>query len=107
MAVKLFAAEHIQTEFYITLDSDIRLVRPVNNASMFLPNGKAYTNWNDRGLHPDWIARSEEMLKGKGCVSDKPDTKIVGVTPQVLHRYLQYFATCSFLIFSVLMMVFS
>ena len=97
MAVKLFAAEHISTAFYLTIDSDIRLVRPVQNASLFIPNGMGYINWEPRSTHPEWMDRSEELLNGTGCVSNNANTRVISVTPEVLHRsffdYLPSFAT--------------
>ena len=86
MALKLFGAEHITTDFYLTMDSDIRLTRPLWNSSYFLPENKAYINWQRRSVHPNYFSASEAVLKAKGCLDPRLESWVVGVTPEVLHR---------------------
>ena len=100
MALKIFGARYVRTEFYLCMDSDIRLVKPFTNASMLMPSGKALVNWNDyeNSDQKGWYEASANVIKGHGCI-DPRYKSVIGVTPQVLHRYVALASLFLFFLF--------
>lgn len=59
--VKLGAADHLKSDFYITLDSDVLLTRPTCFADLII-GGRAITTHYDRTVHAGWWKASAEVL---------------------------------------------
>jgi hypothetical protein len=81
--LKIAAAKLLSSEYYLVLDADIILKRPTDLDDLF-PSGKpilqkekASTHWNE------WMA-SRQILKS--CVDLAPDSIVMDVTPEFLHR---------------------
>ena len=85
MALKLLVARIVRTDFYMTLDSDLLLLRPWSSISALLRNGQAVYRHEGRfEAHPDWWVGSEELLYHK---SSNPELQGFGVTPAVVSTY--------------------
>lgn len=77
--VKLAIATKIETEFYLTLDSDIICTKPVHFSDL-IRDGKAITNTSENDFFPKWHQWAERVLglpRSKG---------LYGVTPALLHK---------------------
>lgn len=77
--VKLAIAERIESDFYITLDSDVVCMKPVSYGDL-IEDGRAVTNTREEDVHPEWYANSERVLgmTRSGLTH--------GVTPAVLNQ---------------------
>lgn len=72
MAIKLLAAEHVSTAFYLTLDADILQLREFDMKSLVRrgeapvrrqgPPGRAVYHWEERAVHEAWWRGSERVL---------------------------------------------
>ena len=92
MAVKLLAADRVQTPFYITLDADCVLLKPHLLRSVLYAGGrKALFEDEARAVHPLWWRGSAALLgspQGVGprsALDDRPHSGF-GVTPSVLSK---------------------
>jgi hypothetical protein len=79
--IKLAAANIFGTEFYLTLDADIVLCRPLAFDDV-VPDGKALIEPEARTMHPDWWERSAQVL-GLSADLSAPG---MSVTPALLSR---------------------
>lgn len=79
--LKLFSSKMIETDFYMTLDADLCLTRPVNFEILF-PDGKAIRSWDMVSTHYDWWVGSARIL-GIPLRLDKEDP-VISVTPEIL-----------------------
>jgi hypothetical protein len=77
--VKLGMSRRVETPFYLTLDADVLLVRPVD-ASWLLPGGRARTVRFRGDGHPGWYESAARIL------DLPPSSWEHGVTPCVLAR---------------------
>jgi uncharacterized protein DUF6492 len=77
--VKLGAADHLQSEFYITLDSDVFLTRPTCFDDL-IRGGRAITTEYPRKVHDYWWTASAQVLG----TDARLDQDGMGVTPAVL-----------------------
>ena len=94
MAIKLFIANIIETQFYVTLDADVVLLRRfayqdliisnVNSESGLLMKRGIYEN-EGREVHLNWWVHSCKLLKSSsfGC-KEASGSDGFGVTPAVL-----------------------
>ncbi|MEW6600029.1 MAG: DUF6492 family protein [Nitrospirota bacterium] len=92
--IKLAIAQKVQTDFYLTLDSDVVCIRPVVYEDL-IRNGRALSTI-EPDIHPDWYRDAERLLGiPRSGLSH-------GVTPAILNRHavieLQEFLTQRFLI---------
>ena len=77
--VKLAIAETVETDFYITLDSDVICMKRVGYDDL-VENGRAVTNIRQEDVHPDWYTSAERIL-------GVPRSGLThGVTPAILSR---------------------
>lgn len=79
--VKLAAFEWVETDVYLTLDSDVLCTRPVS-AEDLAPDGRGLCHVIGRDLHPDWYSGSEAVLGMRA----RRRGVLHAVTPAVLHR---------------------
>lgn len=79
--VKLWAAERIETDFYLTLDADVICTRPTCAADL-LVGDRAILDLERRTVHPGWWAASSRVLG----VPDDPVEWGTSVTPVLLSR---------------------
>jgi hypothetical protein len=99
MLVKLAIAEHVQTDYYITLDADILCTRPMKYQDIFLWDNrdassnntkrrrKAVNNPDFMHNHRSWWNASDRILQTYGLFSSLDhEAKAMGVTPAILHR---------------------
>jgi hypothetical protein len=87
MLLKVMIAPRVRTKYFITVDSDTLLIRPVKHVEWLLPHGKARVVGESRGLHGSWYNASENLLHAKGCLDElNENEKMIGVTPAILHR---------------------
>jgi hypothetical protein len=77
--VKIGAADHLQSEFYITLDSDVLLTRPTCFADL-IQGGRAITVEYPRKVHDYWWTASAQVLE----TDPKLSSHGMGVTPAIL-----------------------
>jgi hypothetical protein len=77
--VKLAIAEHIQSEFYVTLDADVICTKPVSLADL-VRNGRAIADRHPHDIHREWYVWAERVLglRRSGWTH--------GVTPALLSR---------------------
>ena len=89
MAVKLLAANLVQTSFYMTLDADCVLLKPDLLHSVLHAGGrKALFEDEPRAVHPLWWEGSAALLgktPGTAALDNRPQGGF-GVTPSVLSR---------------------
>lgn len=83
--IKLVASKIVQTEFYITLDADLMLVKPTSLGDLFL-NGKPVYQQEQVAKHPDWWLASKKVLKSN--IMFDLTTVMIGVTPEILYTDL-------------------
>lgn len=72
MAVKLLAAQFVSTDYYVTLDADVVLLRPFAIDQLLFPvldvntggitHSKAVYHFEERSIHENWWKGSERML---------------------------------------------
>jgi hypothetical protein len=77
--LKLAIAEHIQTNFYLTLDADVICMRPVSYHDL-VPSDRAIVKTSRNDVHAEWYAWAERVL---GC---RRSGLTHGVTPAVFNR---------------------
>jgi hypothetical protein len=77
--IKLSIAERIETDFYLTLDSDVVCIRPLCYEDI-VRNGRAITNIEEDDVHPNWYKNAERILgfSRSGLTH--------GVTPAILNK---------------------
>ncbi len=80
-AIKLRAAEQLKAPFFMTLDDDVILCKPLRRADLFI-GGKALLEPNPRTLHPDWWKRAAQLLRLPADLSAPG----MFVTPAILAR---------------------
>ncbi|WP_414623152.1 DUF6492 family protein [Calothrix sp. CCY 0018] len=88
MLIKIGIAKIIETEFFLTLDSDIICLQEITSESLIV-DGKALMDYEEKSLHHAWWESSAEVL------STPVETNIPGisVTPSILSRTI-----CEYLI---------
>ena len=80
-AIKLRAAERLQARFFITLDDDVILCKPLKRADLIV-GGRALLEPNPRTAHPDWWTGAAQLL-GVPIDLSRPG---MFVTPAILAR---------------------
>jgi hypothetical protein len=78
-ALKLAFSRHATAPFYLTLDPDIMLCRPLA-ASDLVRDGRCFTSWMTKAEHPHWWEASGRVLG----VVPTPATRGLNVTPNML-----------------------
>lgn len=93
MAIKLLAAQIVTTEFYLTLDADVVLLRPFHTSDIILVTYTDDGRRRPRALyehegrflhHPHWWEGSERLL---GMPSKYPLRQGYGVTPALMSTF--------------------
>jgi hypothetical protein len=79
--LKLNAARFVETEFFLTLDPDVLLCKPLGPADL-LDGGRALVDFESRAAHPAWWRASAELLGA----DPRPDAPGMSVTPALLSR---------------------
>ncbi|NAS22092.1 hypothetical protein GT755_10395 [Herbidospora sp. NEAU-GS84] len=75
--VKLAISAFVRTDFYLTLDADVLLVRNAT-ARDFVKDGRAWLCATDAGIHPEWYQWSSSVLRTTW------NGRYYGFTPAVL-----------------------
>lgn len=86
MAIKLLAAKLITTDFYLTLDADVILLRPFNISHIvYHDSNRAIYRYESRSVHEHWWRGSEKLLQ----IRNLPSQNFIGfgVTPAVLSTF--------------------
>lgn len=81
--LKLAAARIVPTPWYLTLDADVMLRRAVS-ADELVRDGRAVFHSERAAYHWKWWMASRAILRSP--VQLDPETRTMGVTPEVLHR---------------------
>lgn len=81
MLIKIGAAQLVESDFFLTLDSDIICLQKITPEQLIV-EGKALLNYEDKKLHPDWWQASAEVLSAPLDYSSPG----MGVTPAILSR---------------------
>lgn len=81
--LKLAAARIVPTPWYLTLDADVMLRRAVS-ADELVRDGRAVFHSERAAYHWEWWMASRAILRSP--VQLDPETRMMGVTPEVLHR---------------------
>ena len=84
MALKLLVSQIVSTQFYLTLDSDIVLLRSFEYKDLIIDNRGIYHHEGRFTAHPDWWDKSEAFL---GFKSQDPASQGIGATPVVMSTY--------------------
>jgi hypothetical protein len=79
--IKLAAANLVNTEFFLTLDADVILCKPLQ-IEILVRSGRALMHPEDRHLHTNWWSSSAEVL-GVAVNLSMPG---MSVTPAILSR---------------------
>ncbi len=79
--IKLNAARFVGTDFFLTLDPDVLLCKPVGLADL-CPGGRALATLEPRRQHPEWWQASAALLG----VEPDLDAEGMSVTPALLSR---------------------
>jgi hypothetical protein len=79
--IKLNAANLVETDFFLTLDPDVLLCKPVGPGDL-CPGGRALTTLEPRRLHPEWWRDSAALLRTEPGLDDEG----LSVTPALLAR---------------------
>ena len=79
MLIKLGAVRLVETEFFLTLDSDIICLKKITPEELIV-DGKALLNYENKKEHPDWWKASAEILS----FPLSEDSSGMGVTPAIL-----------------------
>lgn len=83
MLLKIVVANIVKTEYYLTLDSDVFLTKPIC-AKDFIHNGKLiFTKASTFNIHPDWWQGSCDILNFE-LKEVKEQPALIDVTPQFL-----------------------
>lgn len=88
MVLKIWIAKELSTEFYLVLDADVMVARPLTPQELFPQPGKARYVEEPRGYHPDWWETTEAVFNLTGIVSTDTNAKLFGVTPAILSRQI-------------------
>jgi hypothetical protein len=83
MAIKILVAATITTDFYLTLDADLILLREISYEDVIDNSGRAKYDHESRHVHAAWWRGSEEYLR----VPAHPNDIGFGVTPAMLSTY--------------------
>jgi hypothetical protein len=81
--LKLAAARVVTTPWYLTLDADVILRRPLA-AGELIQDGRAPYHPKSASRHWAWWTASRAILRSS--VALEPDSRVMDVTPEVLHR---------------------
>ncbi|CAM9201771.1 unnamed protein product, partial [Choristocarpus tenellus] len=83
MAIKLYAASLMSTEFYLTLDADVLCTKRGISLEDLLPSRRANYINEGKHVHPAWWKSSTRLLRAK---EQEPiaETGGFGVTPAIL-----------------------
>ena len=84
MAIKLLISQYIKTDFYITLDADVIVLRDFDYSEIVINDHAIYHHESRYEHHPDWWSRCEQFL---GFDSELPSEQGFGVTPAVLSTF--------------------
>ena len=91
MTVKLLAAKIIQTRYYLVLDSDLILLRPLVVSELVVHSSHAIYHHENRSVHTDWWIQSENFLNltddvnyNSRCLKEQQG---FGVTPALLNTF--------------------
>ena len=91
MAVKLLAAKIVQTKYYLVLDSDLILLRPLIVSELVVHGSHAIYHHESRSVHTDWWTQSEKFLNLTENVDYNSrlvkEQQGFGVTPALLHTF--------------------
>lgn len=85
MAIKLLVARVVQTDFYITLDADVILLRNFEYSDLVISGRGVYHHEERLIFHPDWWEKSEQFIGFH--TSSTPEKQGFGATPAVLSAY--------------------
>ena len=80
-AIKLRAAERLKAPFFMTLDDDVILCKPVRRRDLVV-GGRALLEPNPRTAHPDWWTGAAQLLRSPVNLSGPG----MFVTPAILAR---------------------
>lgn len=86
MAIKILAASMVSTNFYMTLDADLILLRRIKLSDLFDVCGRAKYDHESRDIHQAWWNGSEKFLR-TSFSSEEQLTQGFGVTPAILSTY--------------------
>jgi hypothetical protein len=86
MAIKLLASFYVETSFYITLDADVILLRPLSYSNMIKAN-KALFQHESRSVHDTWWKGSSDLLGVSDITLANHSQDGFGVTPAILSTY--------------------
>jgi len=81
--VKLAAAFHVRTDWYLTLDADVVCFREVGFEQL-VRGGRGIATMSTVGKHRDWLAWAGGVLR-TALHKEPAETPILGVTPSLLH----------------------
>lgn len=81
--LKLMSANVVQTECFLTLDSDIILIKPVTYKDLF-PDNKPIFQQENASVHWNWWLACKSVLKSN--LSFEENTVMMGVTPEILYK---------------------
>ncbi|MEZ4288867.1 MAG: DUF6492 family protein [Polyangiales bacterium] len=81
MIIKLAIAEHIGTEFYMTLDADVVATRTFSAKDLFM-DGRAHCGVDHENKHSLWYEQSAKTLRIRPVRAGISHN----VTPAILHR---------------------
>mmetsp|Transcript_19257 Transcript_19257/g.27564 ORF Transcript_19257/g.27564 Transcript_19257/m.27564 type:complete len:248 (+) Transcript_19257:713-1456(+) len=88
MAIKLLVAKMITTDFYLTLDADVILLRPFDLSYIIhQSSNRAIYRYESRSVHEHWWRGSESFLKIRNFPSSSQSMIGFGVTPAVLSTF--------------------
>jgi len=79
--VKLAAADHVATDFYLVLDADVVLRKAVSSADL-IPGGRGLVSVAPKSIHPYWWSDSAATLQ----LPLEWTQSGISVTPQILCR---------------------
>jgi hypothetical protein len=84
MTLKLLVSHIVSTDFYLTLDADIILLRNFEYSDFVVENRGIYHHEARFSVHPEWWDKSELFL---GIKSTEPLAQGIGATPALLSTY--------------------
>ena len=84
MMLKLLVAEYIHTNYYITLDADVVLLRPLSSELIISKTNRAFFEPESRHVHLHWWKDSTRLL---GLDQFDANAQGFGVTPAILSTY--------------------
>lgn len=80
--VKLAMADHVETDFYLTLDADVMCTRPLALDEL-VKNGRGMCYVIETDLYPEWYSSAEVVIGMKA----RRQGILHNVTPTVLNRH--------------------